>query len=74
MCREGYLNVADTRYLTKEVEDFVRAGLRQRHGIEFSKRKLRLTTEGEHEFDAVSADGKIVASIKAASARTSGGD
>jgi hypothetical protein len=66
--------MADTRFLTKEVEDFVRLGLQQLHGTEFSKRQLSLTTGGKHEFDAVSADGRIVASIKATSARTSGGN
>ena len=66
--------MADTRYLTKEVEDFVRLRLRQLHGTEFSKRKLSLTTGGKHEFDAVSTDGDIVASIKATSGRTSGGN
>ncbi len=66
--------MADTRYLTKEVEDFVRIRLRELHGAEFSKRKLSLTTGGKHEFDAVSAHGDIVASIKATSGRTSGGN
>lgn len=65
--------MANTRYLTLEVENYVREQLAERHGQSFSKRFLKLTTGASHEFDAVSADGNIVASIKAASGRTKGG-
>jgi hypothetical protein len=47
--------------------------LEQQEGQPFSKRVLPLAPGGSHEFDAVSADGMIVASIKSAGGRTSGG-
>lgn len=65
--------MANTRLLTQEVEHFVREALAQRHGQPFSKRELSLPTGGEHEFDAVSADGMIVASIKSSGGRTASG-
>lgn len=60
-------------YLRRAVEDHVRAQLRERHGQEFSPVVLPLRTGGRHEFDAVSADRSIVASVKAASGLTAGG-
>lgn len=39
----------------------------------FESRVLTLVTGGTHEFDAVSADGTVVASIKSASGKTSSG-
>jgi len=66
--------MADTTVLTREVEDFVRAHLAEQHGQAFGKRFLVLRTGGKHEFDAVSEDGSIIASIKAHSGRTSGGN
>jgi hypothetical protein len=65
--------VANTRYLTIQVEDYVRQRLEDVHGSTFSKQMLPLNTGGSHEFDAVSDDGRIVASIKAASGRTKTG-
>jgi hypothetical protein len=65
--------VADTRYLTA-AENNVRDVLAERYGVTFHKRRLPLVTGGNHEFDAVSEDGEIVASIKTASGRTSGGN
>jgi len=67
------LLMADTRFLTTIVEDFVRNRLAVDHGVSFTKRRLPLTVGGDHEFDAVSEDGTIVASIKATSGKTSGG-
>jgi len=68
--------MADTRFLGTHVEEFVRARLAEEYGVAFSKRFLTLNTAGgrKHEFDAVSEHGEIVASIKAMSARTSGGN
>lgn len=65
--------MANTRYLTLQVETYVRERLAERHGQSFSKRFLQLTTGGSHEFDAVSNDGSIVVSIKAASGLTKSG-
>lgn len=66
--------MANTRYLTVEVENYVRDELAKRFGVSFSKRFLTLTTGGKHEFDAVSDDRRVVASIKATSAKTAGGN
>lgn len=62
--------MANTRYLTIQVEDYVRQRLGDINGRKFSKRKVLLRTGGSHEFDAVSDDGCIVASVKAASGKT----
>lgn len=65
--------MADTTYLTREVEDYVRSELAQRFDQPISKARIKLRTGGSHEFDAVSSDGTVVASVKSASGRTSGG-
>ena len=65
--------MANTKYLKTEVEEFVRCELQRRYGKIFTSRFLQLITGGQHEFDAVSDDGAIVASIKASSGLTSGG-
>lgn len=65
--------MADTSYLKNEVERFVRGELERRFSQSFTSRRLKLVTDGNHEFDAVSEDGKIVVSIKASSGLTSGG-
>jgi hypothetical protein len=66
--------MADTTYLKREVETFVRRVLAERFGQPFSSERLRLLPGGLHEFDAVSADRTIVVGIKSASGRTSGGN
>ncbi len=66
--------MASTRYLTTVVEEWVRNQLGERFGQPFRKGKLQLVTGREFEFDAVSADGEIVASIKTSSGTTSGGN
>ena len=66
--------MANTTYLKNEVECFVRGELQRRFGQRFTSRQLKLVTNGSHEFDAVSEDGKIVVSIKASSGLTSGGN
>lgn len=65
--------MANTKYLKTEVEGYVRGELQRRFGQPFASTFLRLITGGEHEFDAVSDDRSIVASIKASSGLTSGG-
>lgn len=65
--------MANTSYLRREVEAYVRVVLQQRHGQTFSARTLRLRTGGSHEFDCVSDDGFVVASVKSASGLTASG-
>src|SRR4051794_25144215 len=65
--------MANTRFLTTQVEEHVRSVLGERYGLDFTKERLPLTPGGTHEFDAVSSDRKIVASIKTSSGLTSGG-
>lgn len=65
--------MADTKYLRYVVEPWVRSHLEREHRQPFAPQVLRLGPGGTHEFDAVSADGSIVASIKANSGLTSGG-
>ncbi len=63
----------DTTFLKGTVERCVREQLAAEFGVAFSAEFLQLQTGGRHEFDAVSPDLRIVASIKAASGKTSGG-
>jgi hypothetical protein len=65
--------MANTTFLAGEVEKFVRAELAKNYRQPFTKKFLALQPGGKHEFDAVSEDGSIVASIKAHSGLTSGG-
>jgi hypothetical protein len=65
--------VANTRYLRTVVEDYVRGALHDEYGKDFAPKFLRLLPGGRHEFDAVSEDGTVVASVKSASGLTSGG-
>lgn len=66
--------MANTSYLRYSVEPWIRDRLAERFGQGFSPRLLPLAPGGAHEFDAVSSDGRIVASIKANSGLTSGGN
>ncbi len=66
--------MANTRYLTRAVEDWVRDRLSERYGQTFEKKVLRLVTGRDFEFDAVSADATIVAAVKTSSGITSGGN
>ncbi len=66
--------MANTSYLRYTVEPWVRNELRNRYGRQFDARCLTLSSGGTHEFDAVSDDGNVVASIKANSGLTSGGN
>ena len=65
--------MADTTYIKRMVEPYVRVELGREFGINFSSQELTLTTGGTHEFDAVSDDRKIVASIKSAGGKTARG-
>jgi hypothetical protein len=66
--------MADTMYLRRAVEDYVRAQLAKEFGHAFTAEYLELRPGGLHEFDAVSADRSVVASVKSASGLTSGGN
>lgn len=65
--------VANTSYLRYTVEPWVRERLGEKFGQQFSSEVLTLSPGGTHEFDAVSKDRSIIASIKANSSLTSGG-
>lgn len=65
--------MADTR-CQLECEDWVRQDwMPQRFGQQFHRGRVRLTSGGFYDFDAVSADGTTVATISTSGARTSGG-
>lgn len=66
--------MANTSYLRYTVEPWVREQLAEKYGQPFSSQDLTLSPGGRHEFDAVSADQQIVASIKTNSGLTSGGN
>jgi hypothetical protein len=55
------------------VEPYVRSQLAEEFGQPFEATFLPLRPGGRHEFDAVSADGLVVASIKSASGLTARG-
>lgn len=65
--------MADTSFLRYTVEPWVRDRLTERYDVGFESRRLRLSPGGTREFDAVSRDLSVVASIKAHSGLTSGG-
>lgn len=65
--------MANTVYYKTHVEPYVRAEMERIHGQRFLSKVCRLTTGGTHEFDAVSDDGTIVASIKSLSGKTASG-
>jgi hypothetical protein len=64
--------MADTR-CQLECEDWVRQDwMPQRFGQKFHRDRVRLTSGGVFDFDAVSADGATIATISTSSAQTSG--
>lgn len=65
--------MANTMLLKGDVEVYVREKLAVEFGLPFSSMRLTVKGGGDHEFDAVSEDGSIVAGIKTSSGRTSGG-
>jgi hypothetical protein len=65
--------VADTR-IQLEAEDWVRREwMRERFGVRFSRERVRLSSGGVFDADAVSEDARIVAAITTSGARTSSG-
>jgi hypothetical protein len=65
--------MADTR-CQLECEDWVRQDwMPQRFGEKFHRDRVRLTSGGVFDFDAVSGDGTTVATISTSNAKTSGG-
>jgi hypothetical protein len=66
--------MADTR-VQLEVEDWVRRNwMPIQYGVNFSRERLRLRSGGVFDFDAVSEDHSIVATISTSGAKTSGGN
>jgi hypothetical protein len=67
------MHMADTR-IQLEVEDWVRRNWMASHfGMRFSRERLRLRSGGVFDFDAVSEDHSIVATISTSGSKTSGG-
>jgi hypothetical protein len=65
--------MADTR-VQLEVEDWVRRNwMETQYGTRFSRERLRLRSGGVFDFDAVSEDRSIVATISTSGAKTSTG-
>jgi hypothetical protein len=65
--------MADTR-VQLEVEDWVRQEWMPQHfGVNFYRERLKIRSGGVFDFDAVSADKSIVATISTSGAKTSGG-
>lgn len=65
--------MADTR-VQLEVEDWVRKNwMPGQFGVRFSRERVSLRSGGVFDFDAVSGDGSIVATISTSGAKTSGG-
>lgn len=65
--------MADTR-VQLEVEDWVRREwLPKKYGQRFSRERVKLTSGGVFDFDAVSEDAKIVVAISTSEARTARG-
>jgi hypothetical protein len=66
-------NLADTR-MQLEVEDWVRRDwMPKQFGTKFSRERLPLRSGGVFDFDAVSEDHSIVATISTSGSKTSGG-
>jgi len=65
--------MADTR-IQLEVEDLVRRNwMPLRFGMKFSRERLSLRSGGVFDFDAVSEDHSVVATISTSGSKTSGG-
>lgn len=66
--------MADTR-VQLEVEDWVRKEWMPQHfGMNFYRERLKIRSGGVFDFDAVSGDKTIVATISTSGAKTSGGN
>lgn len=71
--RRRALIVAITR-MQGRVETWIRNDwLHSQFGEPFSKRKLKLSSGGQFEFDAVSVDAQVIATISTSRSRTSSG-
>jgi hypothetical protein len=66
--------MANTAMLRYKVEPVIRERLGKEFGQPFASRILALPGGARREFDAVSADGTVVVSIKTSSGLTSGGN
>ena len=72
--------MADTTYIKRVAEPWVRDHwLKERYGHTFQSQTIPLSgvggaDPGQHEFDAVSEDGSIIAAIKGHSFKTAGGN
>jgi hypothetical protein len=65
--------MADTR-VQIEVEDWVRQEwMPTKYGMNFYRERLKIRSGGVFDFDAVSGDKKIVATVSTSGAKTSGG-
>ena len=65
--------MADTR-TQLEVEDWVRINwMREQYGQKFTRERVKLRSGGKFDFDAVSSDDTIVATISTSASITSGG-
>lgn len=62
--------MVNTRQLTSAVVDHVRDVLSAQYETVFHSRRVRLQPGGYHEFEAVSDNGRIVASVKTAAANS----
>src|ERR1035441_2071195 len=66
--------MADTR-VQLEVEDWVRQQwMPTKFGMNFNRDRVRLSPGGVFDFDAVSGDKKIIATISTSGAKTAGGN
>jgi hypothetical protein len=65
--------VANTSYLRRVVEPYVRQELGRRYSTVFLPKAIGLTSGGQREFNAVSHDGEIIASITTAGGKTVSG-
>jgi hypothetical protein len=63
--------MANTSAQLKAAEEYVRIKMESIFGTSFEKKKLKLITGGEFEFDAVSANESIVAVISTSKLKTS---
>jgi hypothetical protein len=66
--------MANTAMLRYKVEPIIRQRLAAEFGQAFASRILTLPGGARREFDAVSADGAVVVSVKTSSGLTSGGN
>jgi hypothetical protein len=64
--------MVNLRNLATAVEDHVRDVLSARYQVVFRRERVRLQPGGYHEFDAVSGNGRVVASVKTAGTQGGG--